>query len=66
MAGRTISYKGFQWEVWSKSFRMIAPEISPLVASYKDLTGDENIFPAIEDFIAIMNIGIDIHSRKRF
>lgn len=65
MAGRIVHHKGFQWEVWTKSFRMITPQVSPLVASYRDLTRDEDALPAMDDFIAIMNIGIDIHSRKR-
>lgn len=66
MAGRIVEYKSFSFEVWNKSFRMTKPQFSPCVPSYNDLTNNENAIKAIEDFVSIMNIGIDIYSKKRF
>jgi hypothetical protein len=65
MASRIIEYKGLKFEVWSKSLRLCSPCSSPMFCSYSSLEDDRNAIQAIEDFVKIMNIGIDIHSASR-
>ena len=65
MASRRFIRDGMHFEVWNKSLRMVHPVISPMFASYSDLNDEENLKKALDDFVAIMNIGIEIHSKRR-
>jgi len=60
MAGKIVEYRGLEFEVWEKSLRLVGPKYSPTVASYADLTDPEAAKRAMDDFIAIMNLGIEI------
>ena len=65
MAGKIIKRKGLVFEVWIKSLCLREPVTSPTFASSLDLTNEENALKAIDDFISIMNIGIDIYQSRR-
>jgi hypothetical protein len=65
MAGRLLEHKGLTFEVWTKSLHLVNPKRSPMFSSYLDLTKDENAIKEIENFITIMNIGVDIHQSRR-
>jgi len=65
MASRRFIRDGMHFEVWNKSLRMVHPTFSPMFASYSDLNDEENLKKALDDFVAIMNIGIEIHSKRR-
>jgi hypothetical protein len=65
MAGRIVERKGLKFEVWEKSLCLREPRTSPMFCSFNSLKEDEQAIKAIDDFIAIMNIGIDIHTQRR-
>jgi len=61
MAAKLITRGQFVFDVWPHYMRMVGPKVSPIFSSYTDLLENEgNLNKAIDDFIAIMNLGIEI------
>lgn len=66
MAGRIIKRNNLVFEVWSKSYCLREPTNSPMMYSFNDLNDNISANRAIDDFISIMNLGIDMYQSYRF
>jgi hypothetical protein len=66
LASRLVKHGGLVFEVWTKSLRLKEPKISMMFSSYSDLTKEDNCEKAINDFISIMNLGVELQQKMRF